>query len=126
VENEITAARVLLSQCRIEFFDIEGALDYARGFIRNLGACWYALFPQIQPWFHKLVFPEGIPYMRNCGYGTAKLGYIYTLNQHFDGQKSSLVDLVGINWNQIVEELKEWDGLKAVLSDRPTEESGFY
>ncbi|MFH2069121.1 MAG: recombinase family protein [Candidatus Omnitrophota bacterium] len=124
VENEITAARVLLSQCRIEFFDIEGALDYARGFIRNLGACWHVLFPQIQPWFHKLMFPEGIPYARNFGYGTAKLGYIYTLNQHFDGQKSSLVDLIGINWNQIVEELKEWDGLRTVLSGRSTEEPG--
>jgi hypothetical protein len=116
VENEIMAAKISLDQRRIEFFDIEGALDYAIGFIRTLGIRWFALLPQIQPWFQKLVFPEGIPYIKDCGYGTAKLGYIYTLNQHFDGQKSSLVRLLRLNWNQLIQELKTWQELRVELT----------
>ncbi|MFH2068277.1 MAG: recombinase family protein [Candidatus Omnitrophota bacterium] len=123
VENEILETKFFLSQSRIEGFDIEGVLTYAIAFIRGFGKKWPQLLWRLRPRFHKLVFPEGIPYIKDFGYGTAKLGYIYTLNQHFDGQKSSLVHFLGLNWNQIVEELKEWQGLRTILSGGSTEES---
>ena len=46
-----------------------------------------------------MVFPEGIPYQRNKGFGTAKLGVIFNLNQQFSkgksSQKSQVVDPKG-------------------------------
>lgn len=112
VENEVAAVKISLSEARIEQFDIEAALVYATNFIRNLGRQWFDLAPPLQSKFQKLIFPEGIPYKRNEGFGTAKLGYIYELNQHFAGDKSQLVDFVRTSWNQIIQELRAWQALQ--------------
>lgn len=89
VENEIAATKISLSESRIEQFDIEGSLTYATNFITNLGRQWFDLPPRLRPRFQKLVFPEGIPYQRNKGFGTAKLGLIFNLNQQFENRKFS-------------------------------------
>jgi hypothetical protein len=48
VENEITAAKISLSEARIEQFDIEAALSYANQFIRNLDRQWFDLTAKSQ------------------------------------------------------------------------------
>jgi len=117
VENEIAMVKLSLSQSQIESFDIEGVLNYAINFIRNLGRQWLDLSPQLRSRFQKLVFPEGIFYKKGFGFWNQKLGCIYAINQHFNGQKSSLVPLLRFNWNQIMEELKEWQELQRVPTD---------
>ena len=112
VENEIAAAKISSSEARIEQFDIEGAIIYATSFIRNLGRQWFDLAPRLQPKFQKLVFPDGVPYERGKGFGTAKLGCIYELNQRFEGDKSRLVDYARISWNCIMQELRAWQELQ--------------
>jgi len=99
MENEIAATKISLSESRIEQFDIEGALTYATNFISNLGRQWFDLPPQLRPRFQKLVFPQGIPYNRQKGFGTAKLGLIYTLNQKKLTKKSQVVVFAGRNPN---------------------------
>lgn len=96
VENEVMATKISLSETRIEQFDIEAALTYAINFIGNLGKQWFDLSPQLRPRFQKLVFPEGIPYSRAFGYGTAKLGLIYEINRQSGGDLSHVVDSPGI------------------------------
>lgn len=93
VENQIIATKISLSEARIEQFDIEGALIYAVNFIRDLGRQWFDLAPQLRPRFQKLLFPEGIPYQRGVGFGTAKLGLIYEINRQCDGDLSQVMDL---------------------------------
>jgi len=114
VENEIAMVKLSLSQSQIESFDIEGVLNYAINFIRNLGRQWLDLSPQLRSRFQKLVFPEGIFYKKGFGFWNQKLGCIYAINQHFNGQKSSLVYLLRFNWNQIIQELKEWQELQTI------------
>lgn len=116
VENEVAAVKISSSEAKIEQFDIEAALVYATSFIRNLGRQWFDLAPPLQSKFQKLIFPEGIPYRRNEGFGTAKLGYIYELNQHFAGDKSQLVDFVRTSWNQIIQELRDWQALQGEIA----------
>lgn len=96
IENEAMATKISLSEARIEQFDIEGALAYAENFISSLGRQWFDLLPQTRPRFQKLVFPEGIPYQRNKGFGTAKLGLIYEINRQCDGDLSQVVDPGGL------------------------------
>lgn len=95
IENEITSAKISASEAKIDLFDIEGALAYATNFISNLGRQWFDLPPNLKQQFQKLVFPEGIPYQKDFGFGTAQLGLIFKLNQHFLGadlsQNSTLV-----------------------------------
>ena len=95
VENEIAATRISLNETRIDQFDIEGSIEYATKFITNLGRQWFDLVPDLQPKFQKLVFPDGIPYEREKGFGTARLGVIYEINQQSDADKSALVDPTG-------------------------------
>ena len=46
--------------------------------------------------FQKLVFPEGILYKRGEGFGTARLGLIYEMNEACGDNKSLLVDPSGV------------------------------
>ncbi|MFH1866576.1 MAG: recombinase family protein [Patescibacteria group bacterium] len=96
VDNEIAATKISMNESRIEQFDIEGALTYAIKFIRNLGRQWFDLPPQIRPRFQKLLFPDGLPYRKGLGFGTARLGLIYKLKETSHGEKSLVVAGVGI------------------------------
>ena len=115
IENQIMATKISLSETRIEQFDIEGVLSYANNFITNLGRQWFDLAVSHQR-FQKMVFPDGITYKRGEGFGTAKLGLIYELNQTCRNDKSQLVHRVFTSWNQIITELKQWQGLRESLS----------
>lgn len=115
VENEIAAIRLSLDISKIDSFNIEGTLSYAADFIGNLCEQWLELSPNIRARFQKLIFPEGIPYDRKKGIGTAKLGYIYELNQRVGNLKSQDVDFEQIDWNNIIQELKEWQELREVM-----------
>lgn len=99
VEEEITELNLSLKESRFENIDIENVLTYAIEFILNLDKKWYNLSPDLLARFQKLIFPEGIPYFKNSGFGTTKLGVIFNLNQSFlsdkIAQKSQVVALSG-------------------------------
>jgi len=86
------ATKISLDETRIDQFDIESVLSYANNFIANLGRQWMDLSTSHLR-FQKMVFPEGISYTRGKGFGTARLGLIYQLNQTCGDDKSSLVSL---------------------------------
>jgi site-specific DNA recombinase len=107
IEGEVAVSKNALLSIQIEDFDIEKALTYAFEFSRSLAQKWLVLPLPYKRRFHKLVFPEGITYFKNQGYGTTKMGCVFELIQSFGGLNSYSVDCTGISWNQIVRELKE-------------------
>lgn len=109
LESEIAESEIALKSLRIDEFDISKALTYAVDFIGSLAQKWLVLSPLWQRRFQKLVFPEGIPYFRKQGFGTAKMGYIFESIRAFSGQKSFSVLPGEISWNQIIEELEKWN-----------------
>ena len=111
VENEILATKISLSETRIDKLDIESVLSYANSFISNLGRQWFDL-SQSQTVFQKMIFPEGITYKRNEGFGTPRLGLIYELNRTCGANKSPLVHYSLIHWNTLIKELKQWEHIK--------------
>ncbi len=92
IDNQILAAKISLSECRIEQFDIEASVIYATKFIGDLGRQWFEISPKLRPRFQKLVFPEGLAYEKNKGFGNIKLGLIYELIERSGGKKSHVVD----------------------------------
>ncbi len=86
-------------------------MAYAERYITDLGRQWTDLPPHLYPRFQKLVFPEGIRYTKGVGFGTAKLGLIFELNETIGVQKSDLVDYLLLNWNYLTRELQEWQSL---------------
>lgn len=121
IENDITATKMALNKLNNDRFDLLSALCVVADFILSLGQFWRGLEPPMSSRFQKLIFPEGITYRQNVGFGTAKLAYIFELNQNFAAQKSALVDFVGFNWNRFKEELQTWQELiqeyKSSISD---------
>ncbi len=95
VENELVTAKISLSETHIEQFDIQAALAYAHNFMRSLDRQWFDASSDLRARFQKIVFPLGIPYDREEGFRTTKLGYIFELNQQFSAKNSSLVDRTG-------------------------------
>ncbi len=81
IENGIAVARISLSEIKIDELDIDGAISYAKQFCADLGRQWSDLSPKVRPRFQKLVWPEGISFTREKGFGTAKLGAIFELAQ---------------------------------------------
>ena len=92
IENQVAAVKISMAECKIDQFDIESALAYAITFLRDLGRQWFDLRPETRPRFQRLLFPDGIPYTRNKGFGTAKLSVIFELNQQSHGSKYHTVD----------------------------------
>lgn len=88
--------KISVSESKIKQYDLEEALEYTKSFIGNLGGRWRDMSPSLKSRFQKLVFPYGIPYSRQTGFGTAKLGSIYEINRQCDGDLSTLVDPTGI------------------------------
>jgi hypothetical protein len=109
-----------MHEARIEQFDAEAAITYAMNFISDLGRQWFDLAPELRPRFQKLIFPEGVPYSRSEGFGTAKLGLIFGLCQQNTDDVSPLVDLLGVGWNQLVWEMREWRKLRLVVTQHDT------
>src|SRR3989344_4464049 len=95
IDSKITAIKISYSEARIEQFDIESAVDYASAQIRNLPRLWKELLPETKARFQKLVFPEGISYHKEKGFGTAKLGCIYEISQQFNADLSPVVPPAG-------------------------------
>ena len=96
VDVQIATVKISMNECSIDKFDIEGTLAYANQFISDLARQWLDLAMPVIARFQKLIFPEGIPYNRKTGFGTAKLGYIYEQNRLSAGQSSLVVDPPGI------------------------------
>ena len=116
LDNKLMTANIALSEAQTDQFDTEAAISYATHFVSNLSRQWFDLAPELRPRFQKLIFPEGAPYSRSAGFGTAKLGLIYELNARSGGDLSRVVDLMGCSWNQFVVECLEWRRLGMALA----------
>src|SRR3989344_1161210 len=57
---------------------------------------WLNLAPTLRARFQKLVFPQGITYDRETGFGNVVLGRIFNLNYQHTLTKSPLVDPPGV------------------------------
>ena len=95
VENELIALKISHSEAQTDQFDLEGAISYAERFMADLGRQWQDLPPRLSSRFQKLVFPEGIRYDKNSGFGTARLGLVFQLDGTFAVRKSDVVDPSG-------------------------------
>lgn len=116
IELEIETVRNAVSQVSSSEFDPERALPIAADLIGRLGREWLKLPPAEIIQFQRLVFPDGLFYVKGQGFRTDKLGLIFELNQARNGQKTRLVDLAGISWNSILEHLHEWEKLRSPAS----------
>lgn len=107
VNQSIYAKRGLLQEQAVEEFNMEEALDYCFSFIRTTSQIWLEGDYECKQRLQNLVSKEKIEF-DGQKFGTTKLSSLYQLNQDYSGNKSNLVALVGENWNQLIEEIKNY------------------
>ena len=87
--------------------DIAGYLAHIGEHLANLPRWWRDEAVERKRRFQEFVFPTGIPYLRESGFGTTQMSLFYEIFSAADGSESRLVNLVGTNWNQIEKHLLE-------------------
>lgn len=107
VDTELAAANDAMASSLPDDFDPASAIWYAAEFLTALGHQWGEFLPGLRSRFQRLVLPAGITYARDSGFGTAQLGPIYELNQRFLAANSKEVSLAGLDWNQLLQDLRE-------------------
>ena len=97
INKKITQKKLLLHETDAHEFNMEEALEYCFSFVRNTARTWRELekTPEKRLEFQKLIFTENIEFSDEK-FGTEYLSLVYKLNRQFDGEKSSLVTLPGI------------------------------
>ena len=96
VEIEIATARIELSEARIEQYDIEAAVSFAVQYVKSVDRQWFDASPETQVKFQKLIFPAGISYSPNKGFGTTELGLLYQVNTELCNDSARVVVLTGL------------------------------
>ena len=76
IENKIATTKISRSEAHIEELDLESVLTYAINFIEHLDRQWVDLKDEARLRFQQLLFPEGIPYFKGQGFGTARMSLI--------------------------------------------------
>lgn len=95
IESELMTLKISRNEARIDQFDMEGSVAYAEQFMSDLARQWQDSPIHLSHRFQKLIFPDGIRYTKNEGFGTARLGLIFEINETIGAQKSALVDPAG-------------------------------
>ncbi len=95
VKGEIEMAELAMSETKLDIFQKEAVLEYTKNFMSNLPRQWFDLGIEGKRRFQKLLFPDGLPYLGNGKFGTAKLCVIFEINQQFQKGKTNLVDRAG-------------------------------
>lgn len=108
LESELALTKQALNSIQNNDLDISGILKFAIDFMFSLPQKWKIMPLELNMEFQKLIFPKGITYQINRGFGTTNMSYIFKLFQAFKGSNSLKVDLNRVSWNQVVLELYTW------------------
>lgn len=99
IESELTKMKVRESEVRQDVTDKESIIDSALLFMSNPGKFWNLVSIEVKKRIQDTVFPEGLTYDCDKGFGTVKLASSYLLIQKIaseDAMNPSLVAATGI------------------------------
>lgn len=95
INSSINKKHLLMQDNRVEEFDMEEALSYCFDFVRTTAKTWQEFDYAGKLRFQKLVCKDKINF-NGEEFGNSKLSQVYQLNREYNGSKSHLVALRGI------------------------------
>ncbi len=95
VESEINQTRLERHECDTQIPDLETVFYYAQQFVKRFGDNWERMPEDVAREFQKIVFPDGIEYRRDEGFGTPKPGPIFNAVHNFFLNQSPKVGTLG-------------------------------
>jgi site-specific DNA recombinase len=91
VKEEVELLELAKNDSKLDMFELEATIAYSKHFITDLPRQWFDLGIENKKRFQKLLFPEGLPYIGNKRFGTAKLSVVFQINQELQTGKTSIV-----------------------------------
>lgn len=116
IDNKMTSIRISMNESKIDQFDIEATITYATQFVEHLDRQWVDLQGELRVRFQQLIFPEGIPYFKGKGFGTAETSLMLQQQKTRHEGESLVVTLRRLPWNQFIEELRGWTSFQQLAS----------
>lgn len=96
INEQIDLMELAMNDSKMDMFELDAAIAYSKHFITDLPRQWFDLGIENKKRFQMLLFPEGLPYLGNKRFGTAKLSVIFQINQELQTGKTNLVGPAGI------------------------------
>lgn len=93
VDTEIAEIKNARGRANVQQDNLNHRLSNLEQSLSDLGVLWSAVPDHLRPRFQKLVFPSGIVYKQNAGFGTGDLGLLFALSRTFERKK--VVDVAG-------------------------------
>ena len=90
-ESDMLGLRIKRQELHTDELNKEVIIDYAINFMGNAAKLWRDADLENRQRFQKMVFPEGLPYFFGQGFGTARLGLSYQLNEQIAEDNSIMV-----------------------------------
>jgi len=87
---------------------LRDGIDLSVQMMQEFPSVWRDMQVEPKQRFQRLVFPQGIPYRRNEGFGTAPVGLLYSLAGASGKRSSEWVHPSSASWNRIALEILEW------------------
>ncbi|MCK6545645.1 MAG: recombinase family protein [Thermoanaerobaculia bacterium] len=88
-----------------EKMDVAGVIAAAFQLLRDLPRAFATMDARQWTRFQRILFPKGIFFDRDSGFGTAEVGLIYAISDMKSGGDSAVVDFLRVHCNEILHEL---------------------
>ena len=108
LDREILEAEERLATAEAPGFgDLGGLLDYAERLATRADQAWLAFDPDLRRRFQHLVFPGGIAFDPDQGFGTSETCLLFSDFRAWNGGEDWMVHQTGLSWNRLAGVLGE-------------------
>lgn len=95
LDQDIVLAESALHDARLDELDVEGLLVFADYVLSNAGRLWSEASIDQKQRLQKVLFPRGVTWSKDGGFGTAETSIIFRLLRAVPDQKSRVVSPTG-------------------------------
>jgi site-specific DNA recombinase len=95
VDEELVFAQMSLSDSQLDELEVEAALAFAQHALTNTAVFWFDSNVEQKQKFQRMIFPEGISYSIEAGFGTGVTSVFFKQIEEISSEKSLLVSPMG-------------------------------
>ena len=115
LDAEIATLRSQVHDAELADVDLQGLMDAADYALQNAERIWLGLSGENRVRFQRVIFPDGLTYGMNEGFGTAVTCPVFNVLEQIDVEKTKVVPLTGAGLNRLAGWLRAGVGVAEAL-----------
>lgn len=96
IDGKLIELELMMNECREVEQEISLVTDFGTNMIKEVPKLWRTADLKGKSHLQYLIFPNGIEYYFEKGFGTAKMGPLYEVVSSFDNKNSNVVGVAGL------------------------------